>query len=143
MTHDMDNLVRKIREVLDESLHDIDSNTLAQLKRARQHALTRKNQRPIYYPWVRWGIVPATALLLVLLMNPWEIEQPEPKISLADLALFADADNMDFFAEELEFYQWLLEIDENEKEDHNPHRPDVSLDRSPNFVCGTGGSIVG
>jgi hypothetical protein len=76
-------------------------------------------------------------------MNPWDTEQPEPKISVADLALFADADNMDFFAEELEFYQWLLEIDENEKEDHNLHRPDVSHDRSPNLVCGTGGSIAG
>jgi hypothetical protein len=143
MMHDNDDLVRKIREVLDESLGDIDTRTMARLKQARQGALTRRNQRPIYYPWLRWGLVPATILVMILVMNPWEIEQPESQIDVADLALFSEADNIDFFAEELEFYQWLLEIDENEKKDHSLHRPDVSDGRGPSLVCGTGGSIAG
>ena len=143
MMPDNDNLVRKIREVLDESLHDMDTHTLARLKRARQDALTRINQRPIYYPWLRWSLVPATILVLILLMHPWGTRPFEPQISVIDLALLRDADNIEFFSEELEFYQWLLEIDDNEKEDHSLRHPDVSDGRSSNLVGGIRGSITG
>lgn len=143
MTHDNDNLVRKIREVLDQSLHDIDTNSLARLEQARQVALAGQNQRPTYYPWLRWGLVPATIMALILLIHPWGTGQPEPQPHIADLALLTGADNIEFFSEELEFYQWLLEIDENEKEDHSLHRPDASDGSGRNLVCGIGGSIVG
>jgi len=143
MMHGNDNLVRKIREVLDQSLHDIDTSTLNRLKQARQVALAGRKQRPIYKPWLRWGLVPATIIVLLLLMHPWGTGQPEPQIYVADLALLTGADNIEFFSEELEFYQWLLEIDEHEKEDHSLHRPDVSDGRSPNRRCGTRGSIAG
>ncbi len=143
MMHDNDNLVRKIREVLDQSLHDIDTITLARLKQARQVALAGRNQRPIYYPWLRWGLVPATIMALILVMHPWGNGQPEPQIYVADLALLTSVDSLEFFSEELEFYQWLLEIDENEKEDHSLHRPDGSDGHSPNLVSGIRGSMVG
>jgi len=143
MIQNDDSLVRKIRDVLDQSLHDIDTNTLARLTQARQSALTRRNRRPMDYPWLRWSLVPATILVLILLINPWGTGQPESQISVADLALLTGADTIDFFAEELEFYQWLLEINENEKEDHSLHRSDVSDGRSANLVCGTARSIAG
>lgn len=111
-----DRLERGARRLLDESLGELDGETLERLRRSRLQALAagEKKRRG---RWLLWGVVPtlATALLLVLL---WPKVGPipngiDPGQELPELSLLTLEEPLDFYQEEMEFYEWLSEVMDN------------------------------
>lgn len=111
-----------IGRVLDQSIADLHPKTVARLSRMKHLALDSSRRRS--WRWV-WGAVPASmvAILLVFMLNGRHIEPLKPLSTDAiDLSLLTEADALEFYTEDLEFYLWLSEILEK--------NPDLSERRS-------------
>lgn len=114
-----ENFAENIRQTLNQSLDDLDQNTLSQLNQMKYRALdqTRKPSRRIV-----WGAVPATvvALLLVFMLNVQQSKtQQTMPTDISLLSLLTEADTLDFYAEDIEFYQWLSEVLNDEADPGN------------------------
>jgi hypothetical protein len=111
-----DRLIENIRQVLDHSLDDLDAATQSRLTQARHLAIDRQQGRK-FRGWY-WGSIPAAGLLLLALVLNWPSVPTQPDVApeLAELSILTAAEPLEFYQEEIEFYEWLSEVLEAEKE---------------------------
>jgi hypothetical protein len=113
-----DKLKNQVRQLLDESVAGLDDATCRRLQQARQRALavgeSRRSRR-----WWLWGGMPAmaTALLLLLVWSQQETATKGllPVPDLFEPGLLAMEEPLDFYQEEVEFYEWLAEVLETDQ----------------------------
>ena len=111
-----DRLIENIRQVLDQSLEDLDAATQSRLTQARHLAIDRQQSRSDR-GWY-WGSIPAAGLLLLMLVLNWPSvpSQPVATPELGELSILTAVEPLEFYQEEIEFYEWLSEVLETEKE---------------------------
>ena len=121
MNDDNNNFTKKVCRVLDQSLEDLDAVTENNLSRLKYRALGSVAQKKRWRPV--WGAIPAVAvLLLIVLFNlpqNQQIQVASPDIM--ELNILTAKESLDFYAEDIEFYEWLSEIMENELELSGQH----------------------
>jgi len=131
-----DRLIEKIRQELDRSLDDLDAKTCARLSQARHQAMEKPQKRSLF--WLFWGSVPAIAAALVVLAlnlsDPQQIVPPVPQPG--DLSILTATEPLEFYQEEIEFYEWLSEEFASEKELPASGRSAAIVD---DFVSGSAG----
>ncbi len=113
MSNDDDRLVRRAREVFDESVDTLDGERLSKLNQARHRALEQLDRRSPLASWftvVPAGALAAVALVAVLLtLRVDDTGTPLPGATTAedvDFELLINDDNLEML-EDLEFYSWL------------------------------------
>lgn len=114
-TPETEALARQAKQALDDSLMDIDGETLAKLHRARNRALEASQQPNRFWSRVAWPAAGAAgALVLVLLVQLPQTTVEDNAIALLDhenddwLELVSAADDVEFY-EDLEFFEWLAD----------------------------------
>jgi len=128
---------KNIRQVLNQSIEDLDLETAVKVGQLKYHALDTSRKRSSR---LVWGAVPATvvALLLVFLLNGQQKNSLQQISSdITELSILTATDTLDFYAEEIEFYEWLSEVLENET-DLSDLRGDLSTFFAPDLVLGSG-----
>ncbi len=115
MKDDSDKFLEDVCRTLDTASEDLEGATLSRLNQARQRALTHRklnNRKPSF----GWRLVPvAGLLLLVVLVSRQPGSNLEPDLSaITDLQIITAEDSLDFYQEEIGFYEWLSEVMENE-----------------------------
>lgn len=110
-------LVKRTREVLDESIANLDVRTLERLRAARHRALETADERPgLLLRLPRWVKVSglATAAAAVLVFSLWFtppghdliVKNPE------DFEIVLAKDQIDLY-EDLDFYGWMADDEGN------------------------------
>ena len=139
MSDNDDKLISRIVQVLDQSLEEVDASTLKSLSRLKYQAMDSavgKRKRRV----LGWSFAAtAVALSVGLFFTPSDQLQQIPRSSSAELGILTATEPLEFFTEDVEFYEWLSEVMEN-----NP----VLLDLSPaepaagrsGHSAGTGGA---
>lgn len=109
MSKERDRLTEDIRRVLHEQNGHLDRATLKQLRLARQSALSG-TQRGNKKVWA-WAAVPVTCALALFFVfhQPDTIDLPSEE-QLMDLQILTMDENIDFFLEDMDFYEWFGEI---------------------------------
>jgi len=116
-----DKLIENICRILDQSVDDLGTDTEFKLGRLKFRALStaapQKSWRPI------WGSVfMAASLLLVVLFNlpqNRQIQMASP--SITELDILTAKEPLEFYAEDIEFYEWLSEVLEKEPDFMGEH----------------------
>ncbi|QJB56135.1 hypothetical protein [Pseudodesulfovibrio sp. zrk46] len=108
--------IENARQVLDDSVRDLDAATLSKLARARNAALDeglRKKRRR--HRLLAWGS-PAVGLAAAVLVGVMLLREPQVHTDqfVADLDILAGEESLEFY-EEMEFYEWLAEGVEHEE----------------------------
>jgi len=104
------------RQVLDDSVQDLDGATLSRLAQARNAALNSKRQtRRKALIWGAPAAGMAAAVLLLLILLPGKTPVAEEHF-VADLDLLGSEETLDFY-EEMEFYEWLAEMEASSEDD--------------------------
>jgi hypothetical protein len=105
----------KVRANLDAAREQLDEHTRSRLTTLRHEALERGQvRRP---PWTQW-LLPAGGLAVAvtvaaLSVNLWTAKPVmDEALPLEDMALLSDSEGPEFY-EDLEFYQWLAEEEQN------------------------------
>jgi hypothetical protein len=111
-----DRLIENIRQVLDQSLEELDAATQSQLTQARHQALARQQQKKLPF-WI-WGSAPVAALLLLVIVLSWPTAPLAPVAApvFDELSILSATEPLEFYQEDIEFYEWLSEVLETEKE---------------------------
>lgn len=110
--------VDSAKRLLEESVTDLDGATLAQLARARNRALAGRAERKrwLQRPWPVTGLAASVlvtaALVLLVMFGPLRQDKVDENL-VADLGLLTSEESLEFF-EEIEFYQWLSIVEEEE-----------------------------
>lgn len=137
-------LKKNICQVLDRSLDDIDDQTATEISRLKYNALeTSRNKKPLI-PFYR-SAVAATFLVVLSVLLFSVFDQSSQQLFSPDtieLQVLLTDETFDFYTEEIEFYEWLSEMLENEL-DPLDQRSDLSIDADPGFASGTGNSRHG
>lgn len=109
-----DRLIENIRQVLDRSLDDLDAATRSKLTQARHLALERRQRRKSRLLY--WGSVPAAGLVLLVLLLNWQASPIVPVAApeFGELSILTAVEPLEFYQEEIEFYEWLSEVLETE-----------------------------
>jgi len=133
-----DKFIEDIRQQLDQSLDELDVATRSRLTQARAVAVERGARRQ--YRLFYWAALPAAGLALaLLLLNVPSLTGPQlltPEITL--LPMLTAAEPLDFYQEEIEFYEWLSEVMDTEQESSDLQRTFVEPDTADR-VAGTTG----
>lgn len=107
---DADRLIARSKQVLDDSVADLDPVTSRRLQRARLAAL---DAPPSSRRWMVWASGLAVASVAALALTLWT-KQPVTENRHAplfeDIDLVISAENVEL-AEDLEFYHWLADVD--------------------------------
>lgn len=113
MKDDSDKFLRDIRKTLNEQNDHLDGATLSRLNQARQRARTLAARRKRRITFWGWSVVPAAfAVIMVLLIRqPAEI-LPPAEAGIDDLQILSSEDALEFFQEDMAFYEWVYEITE-------------------------------
>jgi len=131
---------KTIAAMLDQSLEDIDSDTLVRLRRLKYQAMETVEQRRGKKMF--WRIAPATVvLLLIALINLPNNVNVQPGASVpSEVALLTSAEPLEFYAEDYEFYLWCAETAaaENLLPGHSPAQP-ADLQGAPAVRAGDAG----
>ncbi|HET8707968.1 MAG TPA: DUF3619 family protein [Pseudomonadales bacterium] len=111
-----DSLAGVIKEALERSTSELDTDTLTQLREARMHALARK--KTAWRIW-RWPAMTAVAALAALILMPPLMHRssidPEQTSALVEMSLdeeIASVDDMEML-EDMEMIQALGEDTDN------------------------------
>lgn len=124
-----DRLIENIRQVLDQSLEDLDGATRSRLTQARHLAVERQQVKTSRFFY--WGSVPVAGLVLLVLLLNWQAAPLNPVAvpQVDDVGIFTASEPLEFYQEEIEFYEWLSEVLEAEKEvsDYGSSLPDVPV----------------
>lgn len=111
-------LTATAKQLLDQASDSLDGATLSRLQRARNRALARRNRQPAWFrrPLPLAGAAgsafSAAVLAFLLVLHPAEQESIEHNL-LADLGIVTSEEPIEFF-EEIDFYEWLSAVDEQE-----------------------------
>lgn len=113
MTEDPEKLLQNVRRVIDEQNTSLDGATLSRLNVARQRALMGREKKKARL-W-GWSLAPVagTALLVFLLWQPVDIMQ-QTGDDVSDLQILTGEESLEFFQEDMAFYEWIEEVMENE-----------------------------
>ncbi len=102
----------------DESVDNLDAETLSKLNRGRQRAL--QAARPSARPWVGWmpatGVAAAILVAFIVLRVPAVDEPLMLETASSDFEILLGEEDLAIF-EDLEFYSWLASIDFDEDAD--------------------------
>jgi hypothetical protein len=100
------------RAILEESLSDLDHDTLVRLQQARARAV-QASPRPLFWLTPASGF--AAASLAVLAVVLWWLQpiRPLPGHGVEDLDIIISVENIELF-DDLEFYHWLAEQHDRE-----------------------------
>lgn len=138
MNNPEDKFTENICKVLDRSLDDLDSDTLTKIGQLKYRALDsaqRNKSRKLF-----WSAIPATcvAILLVFLLNGLQ-QEPLRTVptDFTALNILTAGDSLEFYTEDIEFYEWLSEVLENEPEINDQHS-DLFNTSGPGIAMGTG-----
>ena len=107
---DQDQLVQKLKSTLDQSVDELDVDTLRQLRMARCKAVaaSEKKARPAW--WLPVGGLATAATISVLFVTLWLLPAEQglkgQVPALEDIALLGDDEALEFY-EDLDFYLWL------------------------------------
>ena len=105
-----DHLMARAKQLLDQSVADLDPATVYRLQRARLAALEAK---PAPGSWMIWAGGLAMVAVAVLTVTLWT-KQPPPEHHVSplveDIDLVLSAENVEL-ADDLEFYHWLADVD--------------------------------
>ncbi len=104
----LDSLAAAAKRLLDQSVQDLDRNTVLAVQRARVDALGSSSARR---PWLRWAGAVAMASMAVLAVTMWIWQSTgvnHSHLLLEDLELMQSPENLEL-SEDLEFYDWLAD----------------------------------
>ena len=125
MNHSDDIFTEQLCHLLDQSLDDLDPAVEARLGRMKYRALdeARSHRQRKFV----WGAVPATLVLLMIVV----FNVPQRRIvapDFAELNILTTPEPLDFYAEDIEFYEWLSDVLEAEPQpsDHHSAVSDLS-----------------
>ncbi|MDX2493903.1 MAG: hypothetical protein QNK27_02955 [Desulfuromusa sp.] len=137
MNDKSDKFIENICSTLDHSLDGLDADAEFKLGRLKYRALDSAKQKKSWR--LVWGSVPLTAvLLLIVLFNTPQNQQM--RVALPDvfeLNILIAEESLDFYAEDIEFYEWLSEVMENEQE-LSGQRTSVPVNPDSDNSLGTG-----
>ncbi len=116
MTDKERQFLENARQVLDDSVRDLDAATMSKLAQARNAALDARlqKQRRRRRMFV-WG-APAVGLAAAVLVGVMVFRGPQPSAEayVADLDILSGEESLEFY-EEIEFYEWLAQgVDDEE-----------------------------
>ncbi len=100
-----------VRQLLDDSIEELDPAISRRLQQARARALEANGRRFVLW---RPAVAFAMSVLLLLAVVFWPTAQHGDSLAplMADMELIAADDSLQLI-EDLEFYQWLLETGNN------------------------------
>jgi hypothetical protein len=107
----------RAKALFDESVRELDAETLSRLNRSRQTALAELKAGGAGLSWLRWTPVGAAAVAAVAAVVVWragDLEQLPPDTA-ADFEMLLAGEELELL-EDLEFYRWLA-LDETAKDD--------------------------
>lgn len=115
----------KICKVLDESVAELDSATLKRLQGGRDLALEGLESKPGWFWKPLWGVLPGLAALAIIALVSWPNSHDQSIYApdVVELNLLTSTQNLDFYAQDIEFYLWLAETMEASPAD--PALPDT------------------
>lgn len=122
-------LKKNICQVLDRSIDDIDAQTATEIDRLKYNAFDASVKRKPLILFYKGAAVSAfLAVLSVFLFNGVE-QQSQQMFSndTTELQVLLTDDTIDFYTEEIEFYEWLSEVLEKEP-DLLDRRSDIFID---------------
>ncbi len=101
---------RQIRAVLDQGVEQLDDAASRRLRQARMQAVEKASQQGQGARWWKPAAAFAVAASLVLAVVIWPTGTDDmPASELLDVELMATDDSLQLY-EELDFYQWLAEM---------------------------------
>jgi hypothetical protein len=110
-------LARRARQLFDQSVQELDAETLSRLNRSRQRALAEVKDGGAHAAWLRWTPVAAAAaaaVAVVIVWNPGDGVDEVPRTAASDLELLLAEDELEML-EDLDFYRWMA-LDETAEE---------------------------
>ncbi len=106
------NLIDEAKRLLDESADNLDTQVLTGLARARIAALER--QQAERKPWLLWSGLSSAAVATLAVLIFWQQPQNQESTNyVADMGILAAEESLEFY-DEMEFYQWLSEVADEE-----------------------------
>ncbi len=111
-SHSEQEFLKRAKKTLDDSVSELDKETLEQLRFARQQAVQlHANRQPKTRGWDYRipAAVAATLIVAVLVTTLWGGSNQIPS-EFEDLDLLVSNENIEFY-ENLDFYSWLTEQD--------------------------------
>jgi hypothetical protein len=101
---------RRAREVLEQSVADLDGRTRSKLTRARHAALAEVGGHAKRYRW-QWlvpagGLATVALVAIVIVANRNHVAGHEPSGALEDFEIVAQDENMDMLRD-VDFYAWI------------------------------------
>ena len=98
----------KAKVLFDESVAELDGETLSRLNRGRQAALAElENRRPRLARWLpATGVAAAAVIAVVIVARGPAIEDVAVPASVTDMEILLTEDSLEML-EDLEFYSWI------------------------------------
>jgi negative regulator of sigma E activity len=104
--------LERVRRTLDDSVDNLDAQTLSRLNQARQDALEQVESKPSLHKHRFWlttaGLAVTAAAVLLAIFLTRVPSVPQSYSAIEDVEILAASENPEFFSE-LEFYAWLVE----------------------------------
>jgi hypothetical protein len=101
---------RQAKRLFDNSVEDMDGQTMSRLNRRRQKALSGLRSRPAMSILTGWAPAAGVAAAAVVAVVMWSGNRPlndvAPPSSATDFEILLNEDNLEML-EELEFYSWI------------------------------------
>ena len=115
-TRDEEHIVQEAKALFDQSVQELDAQTLSRLNRGRQAALAEVGKKSgltlgagLWLPAA--GVAAAAVFAVVLWNGETTVEPISPTASVTDFELLLDEDSFEML-QDLEFYAWMeLEAD--------------------------------
>ena len=128
MNYPDDKFTEQLCRVLDQSLDELDPAVEVRLSRMKYQALDGRSSGRRRFVW---GAVPATlALLMIVAFNVPQRHVATP--DFAELNILTAPESLDFYTEDIEFYEWLSDVLKTESQPSDRHSavPDISPSHS-------------
>ncbi len=138
MSHADNQFEKAVRQTLDRSLDDLDTETAAEISRLKYRAMEKAEQNKVK-KWL-WKFAPA--IIILLIMVTFNLRQDNyiqmTSTDMPELNILTSTESLEFYAEEIEFYLWFAETMGTEME-HPDYRPAVPADTiAPPSSCTEG-----
>jgi negative regulator of sigma E activity len=104
--------LERVRRTLDDSVDNLDAQTLSRLTQARHDALEQGKSKSYLHKHRFWlttvGLAATAAAVLLAIFLTRAPSVPQYYSAIEDVEILAASENPEFFSE-LEFYAWLVE----------------------------------
>jgi len=124
-----------VRKTMDQSLDDLDVGTLAEISRLKYRAMDAvEHKKPRKPAWVIAPVL-ASLLFIVLLNMPQRGDNQFVTPGFTELNILTSAESLDFYDEDIEFYEWCSEVMASEV-DMSDQRTSVPADTGTKHTAG-------